>query len=297
MNENSFYLIHKAMNWVDQWGKMNEDEIQSLIAKLEAQKQQLAKITLQLAKMYVKKTGKTLDQITGLMKQETWLTAEEAKTWGFVDEVFAPEVAVNYLDNIQMVAMVTSNDFPDLPRKSHQPNPTAQTDEADSIFDRIWNRIINKQKEDIPKNKKVEMKKQFTHLNTALNIEGLEDTEEGVFLNQQQLQQLEERLEANQQLATERDNAILERNAATTNLGTAQQNLTSAYDPFNAIDPVIAGASTPEAKAAAVRTLLSARPAASPVQTLEQQDEIVTDEVDWEAINNLEHNKLVDKNS
>ena len=141
------------------------------------------------------------------------------------------------------------------------------------------------------------MKKQFTHLNTALNIEGLEDTEEGVFLNQQQLQQLEERLEANQQLATERDNAILERDAATTNLGIAQQNLTSAYDPFNAIDPVIAGAATPEAKAAAVRTLLAARPAAAPVQTLEQQDEIVTDEVDWEAINNLDHNKLVDKNS
>ena len=300
MNENSFYLIHKAMNWVDQWGKMNEDEIQSLIAKLEAQKQQLAKITLQLAKMYVKKTGKTLNQITGLMKQETWLTAEEAKTWGFVDEVFAPEIAVNYLDNLQMVAMVTSNDFPELPRKSHQPNQTEQTDEAneaDSIFDRIWNRIINKQKEDIPKNKKVEMKKQFIHLSTALNIEGLEDTEEGVFLNLEQLQQLEERLEANQQLATERDSAILERDTAVTNLGTAQANLSSAYDLFNAIDPVIAGAATPEAKALAVRTLLAARPAAAPVQTLEQQDEIVTDEVDWEAINNLEHNKLVDKNS
>ena len=297
MNENSFYLIHKAMNWVDQWGKMNEDEIQSLIAKLEAQKQQLAKITLQLAKMYVKKTGKTLDQITGLMKQETWLTADEAKTWGFVDEVFAPEVAVNYLDNLQMVAMVTSNGFPDLPRKSHQPDPTEQTDETDSIFERIWNRIISNQKENIPKNKKVEMKKQFTHLNTALNIEGLESTEEGIFLNQEQLHLLEERLEATQQLATERDSAILERDTATANLGTAQANLSSAYDPFNAIDLSIAGAATPEAKALAVRTLLAARPAAAPVQTLEQQDEIVTDEVDWEAINNLEHNKLVDKNS
>jgi enoyl-CoA hydratase/carnithine racemase len=296
MNENSFYLIHKAMNWVDQWGKMNEDEIQSLIAKLEAQKQQLAKVTLQLAKMYVKKTGKTLDEIIHLMKQETWLTAEEAKTWGFVDEVFAPEVGVNYLDNLQMVAMVTSNGFPELPRKPLVAEQAAPVDE-DSFFDRIWYRIINKQKEGLPKNKKVEMKKQFTHLNTALNIQMLEGTEEGAFLNQQQLQQLEERLEAIQQLATERDNAILERDTATTNLGTAQQNLTSAYDPFNAIDPVIAGAATPEAKAAAVRTLLAARPAAAPVQTLEQQDEIVTDEVDWEAINNLDHNKLVDKNS
>jgi ATP-dependent protease ClpP protease subunit len=296
MNENSFYLIHKAMNWVDQWGKMNEDEIQSLIAKLEAQKQQLAKITLQLAKMYVKKTGKTLDQITGLMKQETWLTAEEAKTWGFVDEVFAPEVAVNYLDNLQMVAMITSNGFPELPRKNHQPKQTVHVDE-DSFFDRIWNRIINRQKEGTPKNKKVEMKKQFIHLNSALNIEILEGTEEGVFLNEAQLLLVEQRLEANQQLATERDRIIVERNTAVTNLGTAQANHAAAYDLFNAIDPSIAGAATPEAKAAAIRALLAARPAAAPVLALEQQDEIVTDEVDWEAINNLEHNKLVDKNS
>jgi hypothetical protein len=198
-----------------------------------------------------------------------------------------------------MVAMVTSNDFPDLPRKSHQPT-TEQTDEAneaDSISERIWNRIINKQKESIPKNKKVEMKKQFIHLNSALNIEILEGTEEGVFLNEAQLLLVEQRLEANQQLATERDSIIVERDTAVTNLETAQANLTSAYDLFNAIDPAIAGAATPEAKAAAVRTLLSARPASAPVQALEQQDEIVTDEVDWEAINNLEHNKIVDKNS
>jgi len=297
MNENSFYLIHKAMNWVDEWGTMNEDEIESLIAKLEAQKQQLAKITLQLAKMYVKKTGKTLDEIISLMKQETWLTAEEAKNWGFVDEVFAPDVAVNYLDNLQMVAMITSNGFPEPPRKIHPSKPSAQAVDEDSFFDRIWNRILNKQKDINPKNKKVEMKKQFIHLNSALSVEALESTEEGVFLNEEQLRLIEERLEANQQLVVERDCAIQERDTANSNLGTAQANLASAYNPFNAIDPTIATAATPEAKATAIRTLLSARPAAAPVLALEQQDEITTDEVDWETINNLEHNKQVDKNS
>ena len=302
MNENSFYLIHKAMNWIDEWGTMNEDEIESLIAKLEAQKQQLAKITLQLAKMYVKKTGKTLDQITGLMKQETWLTAEEAKTWGFVDEVFAPEIAINFLDNLQMVAMITSNGFPEPPRMSIKKAPGVVVRESiepdeDSFFDRIWNRIIKKQKEVIPKNTKVEMKKQFIHLNSALSLEALEGTEEGVFLNEAQLQQLEERLEANQQLVAEHDSAILERDTATTDLGAAKANLASAFDPFNQIDPAIATAETPEAKASAIRALLAARPAAVPVQALEQQDEIAANEVDWESINNLEHNKQVDKNS
>jgi ATP-dependent Clp protease protease subunit len=289
MNENSFYLIHKAMNWVDEWGTMNEDEIESLIAKLEAQKQQLAKITLQLAKMYVKKTGKPLDEIINLMKQETWLTAEEAKTWGFVDEVFAPDIVVNYLNNLQMVAMITSNGFPEPPRKMHQNKTTTPVDE-DSFFERIWNRLLNKQKEVTPKNKKIEMKKQFSHLNTSLGIEALEGTDEGIFLNEGQLRLIEERLEANQQIISERDSAIMERDTATANLA-------AAFDPFNAIDPTIATAVTPDAKVAAIRALLAARPAAAPVLALEQQDEIATDEVDWEAINNLEHNKQVDKNS
>jgi hypothetical protein len=206
-----------------------------------------------------------------------------------LDEVFAPDIVVNYLNNLQMVAMITSNGFPEPPRKMHQNKTTTPVDE-DSFFERIWNRLLNKQKEVTPKNKKIEMKKQFSHLNTSLGIEALEGTDEGIFLNEGQLRLIEERLEANQQIISERDSAIMERDTATANLA-------AAFDPFNAIDPTIATAVTPDAKVAAIRALLAARPAAAPVLALEQQDEIATDEVDWEAINNLEHNKQVDKNS
>ena len=152
-------------------------------------------------------------------------------------------------------------------------------------------------------NTKIEMK-QFTHLNTVLNIASLEATEEGAFLNEEQLQSVEERLELNQQLVTERDGAVSERDTTTATLATAnseiataQETLAAAYDPFNAIDPTVAAAATPEAKAEAVRTLLAARPAAAPVLNLGTQDEIITDqEVDWEAINNLPHNRFVDEN-
>jgi len=304
MNENSFYLIHKAMNWVDEWGAMNEDEIEILIAKLEATKQDLAKVTLQLAKMYVKKTGKTLDEITSLMKQQTWLNAEEAKTWGFVDEVFVPSVAVNYFENHQMVAMITSNGFPQLPRNPNPSKPEIQNINEDSFFEKILNRIVNHQREVKIKNTVI-MVKQFSHLNNVLSVEALESTNEGVFLNEGQLQSVDERLELNQQLVVERDGAISERDTATATLGTAQSEIATAqatiakaYDPFNAIDPTVASAATPEAKAEAVRTLLAARPATAPIGNLGTKDEIVTDpEVDWVAINNLEHNKLVDANS
>jgi ATP-dependent protease ClpP protease subunit len=312
MNENSFYLIHKAMNWVDEWGSMNEDEIDALIAKLETQKQQLAKVTLQLAKMYVKKTGKTLDEIINLMKQQTWLTAEEAKNWGFVDEVFVPELAVNYLENLQMVAMINSSDYPDPPRKMAFKAPGAPVTELfngiettvaereaveaeESLFNRIWNRVTNKQKEVTPKNNP-EMKTQFLNVNKVLTVDSLESTADGVFLNETQLEAIENRLAQDQQIVEERDTANIARDAAIAERDTANTNLLNAMDPFNAIDATIASAETPETKVLAIRALLSKKPATQPAGNRCKSDP-VTDGVEWDVINNLEHNKHVDRNS
>jgi ATP-dependent protease ClpP protease subunit len=293
MNENSFYLIHKAMNWVDEWGSMNEDEIDALIAKLEIQKQQLAKVTLQLAKMYVKKTGKSLDEIINLMKQQTWLTADEAKTWGFVDEIFIPDVAVNYLENLQMVAMISSSGYPDPPRKSTVKAPVAEREaveavDEESIIDRILNRILNPKKNVTPKNK-AEMKTQFSNVNKVLNVDKLESTEEGVFLNETQLESFENRLALDQQIVAGRDAALAERE-------TARTELSNAFNPFDAIDPAIASAQTPEAKVLAIRALLSKKPSVQPSGNQDSSDP-VSDGVEWDVINNLPHNKQVDQNS
>jgi ATP-dependent protease ClpP protease subunit len=296
MNENSFYLIHKAMNWVDEWGSMNEDEIDALITKLETQKQQLAKVTLQLAKMYVKKTCKSLDEIINLMKQQTWLTAEEAKTWGFVDEVFVPEVAVNFLENLQMVAMINSSGYPDPPRKSVGSINSLTSDlDEESMFDRIWNRITNKQKEVTPKNK-TEMKTQFLNVNKVLTVDSLESTADGVFLNETQLEAIENRLALDQQIIEERDTANTAHDAAIAERDTANTNLLNAMDPINAIDTTIASAETPEAKVLAIRALLSKKPATQPAGNMSKSDP-VSDGVEWDVINNLEHNKHVDQNS
>ncbi len=305
MNENAFYLIHKALNWVDEWGNMNEDEIEALIAKLETQKQQLSKITLQLAKMYVKKSGKTLDEIIQLMKQQIWLTAEEALAWGFVDEIYAPEVAVNYIENLQMVAMITASGYPVPQRKpisnaavAEREAVEAQIDE-ESIFNRIWNRITNKQKEEkseITNDKKTEMKTQFLNVNKLLTVEKLESTDEGIFLNEQQLEAIENRLAMDQQIIAERDVANTARDAAIAERDTISTNLANALNPFNAIDASIARAETPEAKVLAIRALLSKKPSVQPAGNMGKGDP-VSDGVEWDVINNLEHNKHVDQNS
>jgi hypothetical protein len=227
------------------------------------------------------------------MKQQTWLTADEAKTWGFVDEIFIPDVAVNYLENLQMVAMISSSGYPDPPRKSTVKAPVAEREaveavDEESIIDRILNRILNPKKNVTPKNK-AEMKTQFSNVNKVLNVDKLESTEEGVFLNETQLESFENRLALDQQIVAGRDAALAERE-------TARTELSNAFNPFDAIDPAIASAQTPEAKVLAIRALLSKKPSVQPSGNQDSSDP-VSDGVEWDVINNLPHNKQVDQNS
>jgi DNA-binding protein H-NS len=133
------------------------------------------------------------------------------------------------------------------------------------------------------------MKTQFLNVNKVLNVDKLESTEEGVFLNETQLELFENRLTLDQQIVAERDAAIAERD-------TARTDLSNAFNPFDAIDPAIANAETPEAKVLAIRALLSKKPATQPAGNQDKSDP-VSDGVEWDVINNLPHNKQVDKNS
>lgn len=312
MNENSFYLIHKPMSWIDEWDAMNEDKIEELIEKLEKEKKELSKITLQMAKMYMKKTGKSLEEIISLMKQDTWLNADEALEWGFVDEVYQSEEAVNYLENEKMVAMITSNGMPAPPRKNKKIQ-TSQSIDEESLFNRVWNRIkeqlikpINSDSDNSNHLNKEEMSKQFLNVNKTLGVEALESTNEGVFLNEEQLQTIEDQLSTTAQATadcenavSERDAANLERDNAVNERDTARTELTNAVGLFDAIDPTIAAAETPEAKAEAIRALLAAKPGSKIEGNHDDMDPETKGpkDADWEAINNLSHNKDVDKNS
>jgi ATP-dependent Clp protease, protease subunit len=302
INENSFYLIHKAMYWVDEWNCMNEDEIEFLIEKLEKQKQELSKVTLQLAKIYVKKTGRSLEEITNLMKEDTWLTAQEALEWGFVDEITEVKKAANYLENEKMVAMITSSGMPP-PRRKKQTQTQTQPQQVnaidqESLAESIWNRIIGKQKQNSPSNT-FKMNKQFINVNKVLNVESLVSSEEGVFLNREQFQLLEDRLSLDQQIVTERDNAVAQRDNVIAQRDTAQNELSGAYELFDAIDTSIAEAETKQLKAEAIRTLLAARPGSKAEGNHETRDSHSESpkDADWDVIDNLAHNKSVDLNS
>lgn len=142
--------------------------------------------------------------------------------------------------------------------------------------------------------------KQFTKLNAVLGVESLESVDESVSLNELQLETIETALSEPDQSASERDQAIQDRDQAISDRNTAhgerdqaRTDLTNALTQFDAIDASIAAAETPEAKAQAVRALLSKQPAVQPAGNLDDTHQVSTD-VDWEIINSLPHNQEAD---
>lgn len=77
MHESGLLMVH--LPTVGSAGG-NAAELAKLIVAIE-------KATDQIVQMYVKKTGKSEKVIRDLMEKETWFTADEAKDFGFVDEV------------------------------------------------------------------------------------------------------------------------------------------------------------------------------------------------------------------
>jgi ATP-dependent protease ClpP protease subunit len=81
MADGSFFMIHKA--WALSVG--NSDDLRDLAALLD-------KVDDSIVADYVAKTGKCADEIMEMMTAETWMTAQEALSFGFVDSVFDGKV-------------------------------------------------------------------------------------------------------------------------------------------------------------------------------------------------------------
>ena len=91
MEEDALYLIHKCSVTVFEWASMNEEELAEHIKQLEHTRQNSMKVDVAVARAYAKRTGKTTEELLDLMSKELWLTADEAKEYGFVDEVIKTE--------------------------------------------------------------------------------------------------------------------------------------------------------------------------------------------------------------
>jgi ATP-dependent Clp protease protease subunit len=73
---NAFFMIHRC--WAITWGNKND---------MFKMAEELEKIDEGIINVYQAKTGLSRPEIEQLMDEETWMTGEEAKEYGFADEV------------------------------------------------------------------------------------------------------------------------------------------------------------------------------------------------------------------
>jgi len=73
---NAYFMVHRA--WSITWGNKND---------MFKMAEDLEKIDEGIINVYFAKTGLTRLEIEQLMDNETWMTGEEAKEYGFADEV------------------------------------------------------------------------------------------------------------------------------------------------------------------------------------------------------------------
>lgn len=89
MANNSLYMVHKPLSFVS--GNAND---------LEKEIEILNKVEDTLVANYMKKFNGTEEELRQMLSDETWLTAEEAQDYGFVDEI---------IDSVEIVASAKSN--------------------------------------------------------------------------------------------------------------------------------------------------------------------------------------------
>lgn len=93
MASDGLWCVHKPM--VSHLEYANADDLAGYIKDLEL-------METAVVGRYVGKTGKTEDEIKALMKEDRYMSASEAKEWGFVDEIVEP---------LKMVASATMKKF------------------------------------------------------------------------------------------------------------------------------------------------------------------------------------------
>lgn len=237
----SLYLIHKVMSWVDAWGMMNEDNIQDLIDQLEKEKKENEKITLVLARKYAAKTGKSITEILNLMKQETWLNANEAKEWGFVDEVFGKATGkVNFTDDMKEKFNVAELPMPRI--MSNQDESKSLLEKLEDFKNDFKNDILsligkNNDKSSKNDNPVINMKKEWTHINALLEVEGIESKDGKINLTEDQLKKLNDAIQSANEAKTTAENSLTDKTKEYDQLKTDYDNLKGSAgdttDPVN----------------------------------------------------------------
>ena len=185
---NAMYLVHKCSAEFFKWDNLNADDLDALISQCKQMKNDLDKLDGNIASMYAGKCKKSNEELLALMKVGGWLTAQEAKEWGFVDEITnSKEDAAPVLTDAVANAMADAGiPIPNI----------AVPDTTNSFIAFLKSLFRNNSNSNTPNITKPEnkMKITATHLCDALAIESIEAEDNKVTLTAEQVKSIDTKL-------------------------------------------------------------------------------------------------------
>lgn len=247
MDASALYLVHKCSMAVFEWASMNADQLQEYIDGLSEQKTQLDKLDSHVAAMYAARCRKPQANLLALMKTGGWLTAAEAKEWGFVDDItdYEEDIRPMMTEALATALATASIPIPSIPYADAEAHKTAEP-----LFSRLLSALTalfhpavkadetevqvsdsNHNQEDIqtqtPNTSIITPMKQMPKLEAALQIGNFNaNAEGGVSLTEAQLQCLEDFITAQDNRLAEQDSRLAEQEGKVT----AQASLLTERD-------------------------------------------------------------------
>ena len=296
-SDNSLILIHRASTFA--CGNVND---------FKQATDDLVKFDDRIINIFIKATGKSLEEITALMDANNgngkWLLPKEAKTSGLTTDIFEPtfQIAASVKKEI-----LNRYGYPTPPAGFlNQEEPEIKSPQLKNIFKTV-RKMIDKATNPANPNPQNTMIKQFLNLNTALGVEKLESADEkkGVYLNEAQLESISNAIQtatdakatAESALATAKTDHEAAVNTITDAKTTAEAALATAITEVDEIDKTVKDAKTVAEKVTAIKAVVAAKPAvpAPGTQGTEDPNSGAADGIKHEILDKLDHQKVAAK--
>ena len=149
MAKNALILIHNSMNWIDEWGTKNKEQIDEIIKRLKFQRDQLSTIDDVLAQIYADRNGKSIEDVKAKMKVAAWIKATDAVDFGIVDEVIDAEKVEGTASNKITNSIINEMGLPPLPSgfnpESGEETPAGMLQKAMELLKGLKNSFANNQ--------------------------------------------------------------------------------------------------------------------------------------------------------
>ena len=178
IDANAMYLVHKCSTEFFRWCDLNADNTEALIQELQAQKNDLDKLDINIASMYSAKCKKDVKDLLDLMKIGGWLSAQEALDWGFVDEVTNSNEQAPVLTDAIASAMANAG----------MPIPNIPVQDRNSPFAKFIASLSSLFKSEKSSNHSNTMKVTVNNIGKILNVEELCADDNKVTLTVENLQ-------------------------------------------------------------------------------------------------------------